>query len=138
MKLIFSTFWKGKSQGSYSNYNIRLTQGNPSTSTVTFFFFHKHFWSKKLNREREREREREDIIFDWGSIGVGEGGLRLESSETNPKIGREWFQCFRQSELPFRMVSMFRTKSSKWVQSLQTQLYQFIFLKKKKILIYDK
>ena len=124
MKLIFSTFWKGKSQSSYSNHNIRLTQGNPSTSTVTFFS-QTLLEQKVKHREREREREREveDIIFDWGSIGVGEGGLRLELSETNPKIGREWFQCFRQSELPFRMVSMFWTKSSKWVQSLQTQLY---------------
>ena len=35
-------------------------------------------------------------------------------------------QRFRRSELPFRMVSMFQTKLSKWVQCLQTQLFQFM------------
>ena len=64
--------------------------------SIVTYFFTNTFGAKSY-RERERER------FITSEI-----------------------QCFRRSELPFKTVSMFQMKHSKWVQSLYTQLYQFM------------
>ena len=137
MKLIFSTFWKGKSQGSYSNYNIRLTQGNPSTSTVTFFS--QTLLEQKV-KQRERERERERGYYLW----LGFYWCRRRWA-TPGVVGN-------QSENRKRMVSMFQTKwvtvqngfnVSDEVVKMGTEptdpIIQIYFPQKKKIiLIYDK
>ena len=66
---------------------------------VTYFYCDIFFHKHFWSKKLERERE------------------RFITSE---------IQCFRRSELPFKTVSMFQMKHSKWVQSLYTQLYQFM------------